>query len=205
MQNTTSALSVTRWISGLKLGDERAISLLWEYLNRRMVNLARTKVSPTVRATYDEEDVALSAFDALCTAMRDGRYVEVVDRDQLWRLLAVFVLNKARDRNIHENRFRRGGGVKKFDVDEFIGSIQCEGYSPEEELAMREDCEALLKSLRKPEVQAVALLKLEGFTNEEIGQQLGCTRRAVQRRLAIIRDLWTDHATETLSYREIPR
>jgi DNA-directed RNA polymerase specialized sigma24 family protein len=43
-----------------------------------------------------------------------------------------------------------------------------------------------------PEIQQVALLKVDGYTNDEIAQQLGCTRRTVQRRLNLIRDVWAE-------------
>jgi DNA-directed RNA polymerase specialized sigma24 family protein len=46
--------------------------------------------------------------------------------------------------------------------------------------------------LERREVQLVALLRVEGYTNEEIAQQLGCTRRSVQRRINLIREVWAE-------------
>ena len=57
---------------------------------------------------------------------------------------------------------------------------------------MQEECQLLLTRLEKRDVQLVAVLKVEGYTNEEVAQQLGCSRRAVQRRLNIIRNLWAN-------------
>jgi len=35
---------------------------------------------------------------------------------------------------------------------------------------------------------------MEGYTNEEIAQRLGCARRTVQRRLNLIQDVWQHEA-----------
>ena len=124
MHNTGSAetlnksKSVTRWIGELKVGDEKAVEALWTVLQRPVLNLARRHIKPDVRTVYDEEDVAQSAFGALCELMRGGHYENVCNRDELWRLLAVFVLNKVRDRNRYEKRLRRGGNITKIDLND---------------------------------------------------------------------------------------
>jgi DNA-directed RNA polymerase specialized sigma24 family protein len=55
---------------------------------------------------------------------------------------------------------------------------------------MQEECQRLLGRLKKRDVQLVALLKVDGYTNEEVANRLGCTRRSVQRRLELIRHIW---------------
>jgi DNA-directed RNA polymerase specialized sigma24 family protein len=49
---------------------------------------------------------------------------------------------------------------------------------------------ALLESLKDGQMQAIALGKLQGFTNEEVAGQLGCSLRTVERRLEMIRRTW---------------
>jgi DNA-directed RNA polymerase specialized sigma24 family protein len=39
-------------------------------------------------------------------------------------------------------------------------------------------------------LRRIALLKLEGYSNKEIAQQLGCALRTVENRLMLIRSLW---------------
>jgi DNA-directed RNA polymerase specialized sigma24 family protein len=53
-----------------------------------------------------------------------------------------------------------------------------------------EECRRLLQSLRDPELEAVALWKMEGYTVDEIGQRLGYAARSVKRKLQLIRSLW---------------
>jgi DNA-directed RNA polymerase specialized sigma24 family protein len=44
------------------------------------------------------------------------------------------------------------------------------------------------------ELRQVALLRLEGHSNDEIADRLGCARRTVARRLEQIRDAWAGAA-----------
>jgi DNA-directed RNA polymerase specialized sigma24 family protein len=50
-------------------------------------------------------------------------------------------------------------------------------------------CEELLLSLDEP-LRRIALLRLMGHTNDEIARQLDCTRRKIERKLALIRLKW---------------
>ena len=63
--------------------------------------------------------------------------------------------------------------------------------SPEFAAMMSEECRRLLRVLNDPELEGVVLLKLEGFSNDEIAKQFGYSRRTIQRMLALIRDLWS--------------
>ena len=51
---------------------------------------------------------------------------------------------------------------------------------------MADECDRLLKLLGDPELEAIALLKLEGLTNNEIADRLECVPRTIERRLRVI-------------------
>jgi DNA-directed RNA polymerase specialized sigma24 family protein len=53
-----------------------------------------------------------------------------------------------------------------------------------------ETCETLFSSLDDPALQQVVSLRMEGYTDGEIGDRLKCSRRTVQRRLEVIRRHW---------------
>jgi DNA-directed RNA polymerase specialized sigma24 family protein len=57
-----------------------------------------------------------------------------------------------------------------------------------------EECRRLLELLGDADLRALALAKMEGYTDDEIANQLGCARRTVQRRLRLIRQLWEQEA-----------
>jgi hypothetical protein len=83
--------SVTRWFGQLQAGDQAAAQQLWERYFRRLVGLARLKLRDAPCRSADEEDVALSAFDSFCRNAERGRFPQLADRNNLWRLLVVLL------------------------------------------------------------------------------------------------------------------
>ena len=77
--------SVTVWLAQLKAGDTASAERLWEGYFRRLVGLARHKLQGMPRATADEEDVALSAFNSFCEGVKANRFPELSDRHGLWQ------------------------------------------------------------------------------------------------------------------------
>ena len=61
---------------------------------------------------------------------------------------------------------------------------------------MAEDYQRLLGRLDEAELRSVALWKVEGYTNEEIAEKLGCVVRSVERKLQRIRILWAEAVAE---------
>ena len=53
-----------------------------------------------------------------------------------------------------------------------------------------EECRHLLGLLGDPELESVALLRMEGYTVEEIAERLGYVPRTIKRKLRLIRGVW---------------
>jgi DNA-directed RNA polymerase specialized sigma24 family protein len=196
----TSEGSVTTWIGLLKAGDPAAAQRLWERYFERLVRLARKKLRGTARRAADEEDVALSVLASLCAGAGGGRFPQLYDRDNLWRLLVVLTARKAINLVHHERRQKRGGDAVLGEAaladaagtGEEPGIEQIVGHEPTPEFAAQvaEECQRLLASLDDAELRAVAQWKMEGYTLEEIAAKLACVPRTVQRKLRVIRSLW---------------
>lgn len=181
--------SVTRWLGQLQEGNEAAVQPLWERYFGRLVGLARQRLQGSARRAADEEDVALSAFDSFCRNAEQGRFPQLADRDSLWRLLMVMTVRKASHLIRDEKRQKRGGAVNETDgngLDELLSREP----TPEFAAQMAEECHRLLSSLEEKELESVALLRMEGFTVEEIAEQRGCAPRSVKRKLRLIRSIW---------------
>jgi DNA-directed RNA polymerase specialized sigma24 family protein len=188
--------SVTHWIGLLQGGDAMAAQPLWERYFQRLVGLARKKLQGASRRAADEEDVALSAFDSFCRNARNGRFPRLADRDDLWRLLVVITARKASHLVRDESRQKRGGGRRAGDGagsgTESGGLEQVLGREPSPQFAAQvvEEYHRLLAGLGDPQLEAVAVAKMEGYTNDEIAVRLECAPRTVERKLQLIRTLW---------------
>lgn len=200
----TSEGSITHCIGELKGCDPDAARRLWERYARRLVGLARRKLRSTPRRAADEDDVALSAFASFCTSVARGRYPRLTDRDELWRLLAIITARKAADLVNHDRRQKRGGGAVAGEsgfldpgdpATAGAGLAQIIGREPPPELAAQvaDECRRLLDGLGDEGLRAVALWKMEGYTNAEIAERLGgVTTRTVERKLRTIRARWEE-------------
>jgi DNA-directed RNA polymerase specialized sigma24 family protein len=203
----SSGGSVTHWIRELQAGNQLAAQRLWEKYFHRLVRLADTRLKHLPRRAADEEDVALSAFDSFCRGAEQGRFPQLSDRDDLWQLLVMLTGRKAADLVQRECRQKRGGGKIRGDsafaspqdstggevgIDQVIGSEP----SPEFAAQVADECRHLLALLDDPELRAIALWKMEGYTNAEIAQKLGYVTVTIERRLRLIRGIWEQERTE---------
>ncbi len=185
--------SVSEWIAQLKVGDEKAAKQIWERYFSRLCGYVRNKLNPAARRAYDEEDVALSALNALCAGATGGGFRQLENRQDLWQLLMMISARKA------ANVLRRPSVQKE------VG--ECDMHSPDsqswnlnrlaDDIPMAEFadsldlfCEELLCML-SDKLREVALLKLNGYTNEEIAKLKGRGLSTVERYLQMIREKWS--------------
>jgi DNA-directed RNA polymerase specialized sigma24 family protein len=185
--------SVTHWLGPLQAGDDAAVQHLWERYFPRLVGLARKRLQGLPGRAADAEDVALSAFDTFCRNAEGGRFPRLADRDSLWQLLVLLTARKAAHLIRHQGRQKRGGGRKPVaDAAGGPGLEQILSREPSPEFAaqMADECRRLLGMLADPELQAVALYRMEGYGVEEIAAKLGYAPRSIKRKLQLIRSRW---------------
>jgi DNA-directed RNA polymerase specialized sigma24 family protein len=196
--------SVTRWIGVLKAGDPAAAQAVWERYFDRLVRLARKRLSGRVGGFEDEEDAALSAFDSFCAGLARGRFTELSDRDDLWKLLVVITARKAAAPVDRRRALKRGGAWNRVDLghgssadgsqggDGLLAELVAREPTPEFAAMVAEETGRLLGRLGDEQLRQIALDRMEGYTTEEIADRLGCARRTVARRLDLIRQIWSD-------------
>src|SRR5438067_4890181 len=153
-----SGESVSHWIGQLQAGDHAAAQKLWERYFQRLVGLARAKLQDLPRRAADEEDVALSAFASFCRGVEGGRFPQLLDRHDLWRLLVTITARKALRLARDQRCQKRGGGTvldeaalgdRDNAAAEEAGIDQILGREPTPEFAAQvaEDCRLLLERL----------------------------------------------------------
>jgi DNA-directed RNA polymerase specialized sigma24 family protein len=186
--------SVTHWVCLLKEGDSLAAQKLWERYFEQLVRLAHKKLAGLFRTASSAEDVALSAFDSFCRGAGQGQFSRLHDRNDLWQLLVLLTARKAVDVVEYEHRQkRRRPAATPQAAEAALDLEQALGREPSPEFAAQvaEECQLLLARLSDAELQAVAVWKMEGYTHEEIAAKLGCVPRTVERKLRVIRSIWS--------------
>jgi len=194
--------SVMTSIQGLKQGDELAAHDLWERYFGQLVEVARKKLPMHIKRSFDEEDVALSAFHSLCTGVKANRFPELEDRDNLWALLVVITTRKAMRRIRKNTALKRGGGdllgesvfMKSPRVGECgIENIIAETPTPEFADQLCEASKELLELLPDESFRQIAQLKLSGYSIDEIAAKTNRSPRTINRRLNLIRKIWNEN------------
>jgi RNA polymerase sigma factor (sigma-70 family) len=185
MVEMTRRDSVTLWLNQVKEGDRAAVPQLLDRYFHRLVGLARSRLQGRPALADYDEDVALSAFNSLCLGAERGRFPDLVDRDDLWRLLTVMTIRKAID-------VQRRGRASEVIGEPNLEQLLSDEPPPELAAEMADEYQRLLGLLDDAELRSIALWKVEGHSNEEIAARLGCVERTVERKLQRIRILWAE-------------
>jgi RNA polymerase sigma factor (sigma-70 family) len=199
--------SVTAWIGDLKDGQDSASRKLWDRYFERLVRVASRQLGSAPRRIADEEDVAVSVFDTLCKGAAAGRFDKLQDRDDLWKLLTAIAGMKSVDQIRRQTAKKRGGeNVRGESIIAAAGASQMGGFdqfiheqpTPDFLAVMDEQQQAMFRALPDDSQRNVARLRFEGYSNEEIAEQLGTSLRSVERKLKVIREIWTSMIDESL-------
>jgi DNA-directed RNA polymerase specialized sigma24 family protein len=119
-------------------------------------------------------------------AIERGRFPQLGDRNDLWRLLVFITTRKIAKVIAREQAAIRGGGAPH-EGDSALAHVL--GREPSAAFAaeIAETVRDLLESLGDDDLRRVAIWKMEGYTNEEIAVRLRCSLKTVSNRLKLIR------------------
>jgi DNA-directed RNA polymerase specialized sigma24 family protein len=147
----------------------------------------------------DSEDIALSAFSSLCQGARLGRFPQLNNRDELWRILITLTRHKTVDLIRAETSQKKGGGkVGSLSVRQACGRADG-AHQPQNvpdgelgplDLAILDDqYRHLLSRLPDETFRQIARLKIELCTVPEIAEFLNVAPRTIERKLRLIRHI----------------
>ena len=191
---------VTLWIRSMENGNHEAASELWEYCFPKLLKYSRGKLPNHLRRALDEEDVALSAFKSFYLRANRGDLGPIDGRDELWKLLYCITARKALGYVRHQTREKRGGGLVQGESIFAVGSdpesrgnideFAADAITPALRAEFADQCQHLLAMLDDDVLETIALLRVEGYSVDEIASRVGCAKRSVERRLKLIRTIW---------------
>ena len=194
MKNEPSA---TVLISKLRNGDEEAARLVWDRFFAQLITLTRSRLQTSSRAMSDEEDIVLSAMKSFCIGMRNGRFPELSNRESLWRLLLTITLRKIADKQNYDSRGKRDvirqqlNSSLEAGQDTVVIAFISREPNPEIAAECAEQISRLLESLENEDLKKVAIMKMEGYTNMEVANDIGCSLTSIERQLRTIRSIWS--------------
>jgi RNA polymerase sigma factor (sigma-70 family) len=201
--------SVTHWIDGLKAGQPDAADALWQRYYERVIKVARQRLGPVPQqAVEDAEDAALSAIHGLFAGVAQGRFERLSDRVDLWQLLVAITVKKALSQRQRHSRLKRGGhhvirgqnsaeNVGDEDQENAVARSLSKEPDPQSAAIIQDQFQELLDSLSDSTLRQIALWRMDGLSNAEIAQKLGCVVRTVERKIERIRLIWEEIGDET--------
>jgi DNA-directed RNA polymerase specialized sigma24 family protein len=191
--------SITEIFDQLRAGDTKSAKQLWDRFFPRLHAVAN-KVLAGRELPLGAEDAVQQAFFNFFRRVERGQLVGDVHRDGLWKLLSITTAQIANKQRRNEMAGKRGNGrvhlaseIDGYDrqplnLDELIGFVP----APECDLI----CEELLIRL-DDDVREIAVLRLAGYTNSEIKEIVGQPLRSIERRLQLIRSIWSAYALKS--------
>lgn len=198
----SSAREFAELLDRVRDGDEQATATLWERYFRQLVRVAAKRLPANLKRTGDEEDIALSAFHSFIAGIRLDRFPDLGGPDNLWGLLITLTSRKVHAHLRHQTRQKRGGGSVRGEsvfIDPSdpqrgvgIGGVTGDVDTPDLQAELAEACETLLQKLPDDQLRQIAIMRMDGYLVDEIAGRLGISKRAIERRLQLIRKVWAE-------------
>jgi len=197
-----STVQFAELMDRVRNGDETAVTQLWDEFYQQLVRMAARRLPSGLKRVGDEEDIALSAFNSFIAGIRQDRFPDLSGPDNLWGLLITLTGRKVHAHLRFQTRQKRGGGSVRgesvfLDANgdakaSGIGGMTGATEPPDIHAELAEACDALLDQLDDEQLQQIAVMRMDGYLVDEIADRLGLSKRAVERRLQLIRKIWSE-------------
>jgi len=161
-------------------GSDTAAACIHERYIRRLIALARKRLSSRIAIRIDPDDVVQSAFRSFFVHAREGAYVFERAGD-LWRLLAQMTLNKLRGQVEYHSAQRRSQ-ARETPIDPHSDQLASLEPSSEEIVEVIDLLQMIMHKLT-PQQRIALQLRLQGKSTEDIAEELGRSQRTVRRLL----------------------
>lgn len=170
--------------SGDTIAEGVAARADFERFTRRLIGLARSQLDARLWHKIEPEDVVQSVYKSFLLRYGEGA-LAAEGWDGLWGLLTVITLRKCADRVRYHRAGRRDAAreapaARDAEQPEPWREAVDRDPTPEEAALLAETVEQVLASLSEDE-RPIIELSLQGYSTQEISQQLGRAERSVRR------------------------
>jgi RNA polymerase sigma-70 factor (ECF subfamily) len=155
----------------------------FERFTRRLIGLARRHLDERLQHKIDPEDVVQSAYKSLYIRYGDELFSSQAAGD-LWRLLALITVRKCADRVRYHTADCRDLGREAVaaapDEPEPWRDAVGREPTPEHAAVLAETVEQVLRDV-DPDERPIIEMSLQGYSTQEVSQQIGRAERSVRR------------------------
>lgn len=169
----------------LRARDRDAYRLIDQRYTKRLVGLARGQLPARIAAKIAPEDVVQSVLKSFFIRSERGEFDQLTDSEGYWRLLAKITRRKCGHK---VDLFRTEGRTVRREEDlDAAWEAVARGPTVHEALVLIESIERLGRDLEPHQLRMLTLL-LEGQMPAQIAEQIGYSRRMVERFRERLRD-----------------
>ena len=184
-----SRIEATDLIEQWRDGDSDAATKLYELYCERLMRVVSGQLLERYQQQIDPEDVLQTAFRTFFGRVSEGEFAFEDDKD-VWKLLVTVVLNKLRRQVRHMNAQRRDVRREIRGEADFDGQIASDLSRPpgiQEAVEFAELINDLFQFLPEDE-RKLLQLRIEGYSQKEIAEELDVTDRTVRRMWERVRE-----------------
>jgi DNA-directed RNA polymerase specialized sigma24 family protein len=171
----------------IKAGTSEAAEAVWENCFPELSRYARARLVGLPARREVAEDVALSAIESFMQRARAGKFRQLEQPEDLWKLLYRIAACKAA-----AYRRKRANQSPTISPDAVQGMV-----STTDDLQHLMD--DLLAMLSDGSMRDIGKYRLCGYTNREIAEQVGCATETVRRKLVFIKQKWNQERERWLN------
>jgi RNA polymerase sigma factor (sigma-70 family) len=193
-------------LADIRNDNSDAVTRFWELHFDRLSALARRRMTTTARRIYDGEDIALSAINSFLSGLSEQRFRNINNNNELSKLLTTIVVRKISKQQRKQNTQKRGSGQvrgesffqngnEKEESNRGLENVSHSSVTPYLEVEFLDTCEQFFNLLEDDKMKNVVKLMIEGYSIDDIAEELGCVRRTVERKLKRIREIWLQQIT----------
>lgn len=173
------------WLGNLADGKADAVGEFWERYGESLQRVAERQIASWLRRRVDPEDVVQSACRTFFRRASEGSF-SLESKDDLWKLLLTITLNKVRMQARFHTRNRRSVAKERAMPEE--ASLQPAEWDEAIEKIELQDMLDTAFADYDDEKRELLDMWLDGRTQKEIAEKVGCSERTVRRMQDRIRE-----------------
>ncbi|MEL7496122.1 MAG: ECF-type sigma factor [Planctomycetota bacterium] len=169
---------------------------VWNKYFERLLHFARKQMRGMPKVASDEEDITLSVLKSVCLAVRKRngeRADDAPDTDSIWGMLVLICKRKIANQYAYQRRSKRDASRSEslYSSPTLLQQLESKEIRPEMLTQFNERIDELFETLEHDSLKKVARAKAQGYTNQEIAERLSCSLSTVERKLRLIREIWS--------------